>query len=79
MNDAETRRQLNMERRMREWDELRFNRRSSALLPVITMVLISFLLMALYGVLQWTDRKYWNSVSRSWKKSLVNASHRLIF
>lgn len=52
MNDAETRRQLNMERRMREWDELRFNRRSSALLPVITMALISFLLMALYGVLQ---------------------------
>lgn len=52
MNDAETRRQLNMERRMREWDELRFNHRSSALLPAITMVLISFLLMALYGVLQ---------------------------
>lgn len=52
MNDAETRWQLNMERRMREWDELRFNRRSSALLPVIAMVLISFLLMALYGVLQ---------------------------
>ena len=52
MNDAETRRQLNMERRMREWDELRFNRRISALLPVITMGLISFLLMALYGVLQ---------------------------
>lgn len=52
MNDEETRRQLNMERRMREWDELRFNRCSSALLPAITMVLISFLLMALYGVLQ---------------------------
>lgn len=52
MNDEETRRRLNMERRMREWDELRFNRRRSALLPAISMMLISFLVLALYGVLQ---------------------------
>lgn len=52
MNDTETRRQMNTERRMREWDEMRFNRRRSGLLPAIAMVLISFLLLTLYGALQ---------------------------
>lgn len=52
MNDEETRRRVNLERRMREWDELRFNRRQSALAPAITMMIISFLLLTLYGALQ---------------------------